>query len=1543
MLKLLYIIKMKIGECMENKNRNKKIAIYIAILIVLLGGSFIIYKIAKASINNAIISDVTMTSIETGTNFDSQDGLVITCDGNGVNCTNTYNASQDSSKDNILVKSFDKIKYNFSFNIKDSQDEYGDIENATVNLRVILNGEDSKYVSIDGTNCNNEGLCVIRNTSSYERTDYSVVLNVNNAPNGYEIHPTFSFEVEENPGDAPAVLGYNETSNTRYFYSYNNGSYSSVGPANYMPTVVSSMNNGLTYIVHPGVNSTQATSYNGLDGRFDTYIVGLRMNDPVAGSYYGSDDISFRVNFTQSGTGTPISNENWIRLYGLDIVDGINPTLDNLPYSTSSVGELSKHIRKPGNVSVTKDGNDFIVTISNYEALLDRPTLNADNSSVDGSYIATLAITSFSPRLEEDGQNIINNTMTIKTMDGTPISSGTIQNRPSEIGSSEQIDPSTGEITGVDVLTASAWYDETETTQLSLRNNGSGAVSKGTYIKYVTRFKNNKTSSNQGLKEVIKFDSYAYRVMPYDNIKDVSIKVKCGKTECQDISQDDFEISFVTGTFDYALGDKVQYELNDISNTKLSDNDKAIANQCASINLATLNKDQIQNLYGGPCIKATDGVETIYNNISDAHTDENSEIPISKVIIQTKDGVTLPDKAEVIVSVKARVRSVSDLTHNYQATTMISTSDYDSRLYYYAPQIGNAINPNNYIKTVYDGSDPIEYNGFIGDSLKIVNFTLRQNITVTNKNSDGSVKTKYRTVNNETITYKIETKLNDNEMNVSADDTWYIRSVYVDVYIPRALIYIPDDDLIKPISVTETNEYTHLKYLLITPNDKIKSNMNIKDIYFKTKLSPTLSGAPTEITVTSEPTGENINGEIDTTIRSGRSASFTIYGTGINEVIGTQAIGESGSLIEKNGTINYVLNAYNNVGDNVNDYTLIDIFPYNGDENGSKFNGNYKVKVTSDTVNLSSIKCTKEIPTRITANDETIWEDCINITNDYQDDITAIKISNININQDSYMGDIIVSIKTKDNKASDKYANRFKGWTRVSNENPSNVIEASVINRRISGHVFLDGTGAGIKDGNETYMKDIPITLYKVGNEGVLNQVAETTTNEDGYYEFSNLDKGRYKIRTKYDNSKYDLALRYATDDISKDSDAYLIDNNGTVEISDKSETSRGLVLYPPTNIINNMDVGLIPKSSFGFTMNKYITRIDLSNNGNVTTNNYNNLSTVSLSVINPNKYTTKVYYGISITNNSSKAGYVNLVKEDIPNGFIFDKNYPENAGWFEADGQLANSSLENTLINPGESVYLQIVLFLPARDEAGTFINTASIAEITEYNPVVPTESEYVNNNQYQIGDSLRFAGINFHVIGAVPNGSEQILTLLADSDSSKSHMTSDGVYKWSNSLINTYINNDWILDNNINASALIPFNICDDASGLFNENASGGKVDTPVCAGGIYTTSNVRLLTETEFNNLINNLTDTSFLLNEDFWLMDSVYATANDNTYDAYGDLNPAYDTSNLVKYVKASNSSVLPVQGTSGFNKDINVTSNLNVRPVIRISTHNIILE
>ena len=1528
---------------MKSKISNKKLIIYSLIFVLFLAGSFAIYKVISALTEHAIISDITMTSIETGNNIDpeGEDNLVINCT-NGSNCVNTYTPSKDSSKDNILVKSFDKIKYNFEFNIIDSDNNENDIEDATVNLKITLNGDDKKYVTFDKEKCSDDGICTIKNNSSFETTKYSVSLTVNNAPNGYEIHPTFSFDVVENNNDTPISLGYNTTSENNYYYSYTNNNYSIVGPSNYMPTIVSSKPENLSYTLYAEDNFNQSTVYNDLNGRFITYLLGIKTDGVLSGSYYGNDEISFKVDFNQDGHLDAVSDNNWIRLYTNNVVDGIRPISYKLPYSGSN--EQSKNIKKPGTLNVTKENDKYTIKISNYDILLDNATLNADGTNVNGNYITTIALTNFSPRSEEDGNNIIHNNMNIYSMDDVQIDTASIQNVNEQLGTITQNEETDNTM---DYLTTSSFYEDNEVNSLSLKDGGSGSVSKGTTVKYITRFKNNKTSSKKGLKEVIKFDTYAYRILPYDDLKDINITVKCGKSECSNISSNDFEVRFVGGSFNYKNGDTIQYVLNNAYDSRLSNNDRNTASNCLNINMSSLSNDQIMNLYGGPCIKGTN--EATYNKLSDAvitNDDDNTEIPIGKIIVQTKKDVVIPDGAEVIIAVKARVKNVSDTSHNYQATTMITTSDYDTNLIYYAPQINDAISPNNYIKTYYRGNSVVDSNSNIGDSLKIVNYTLRQNITVTNTKSDGSVKTKYRTTENETITYKVETKVNDNNMEVGADDTWYIKNIYVNVFIPNTLVYIPDSGLIEPISVTTDNNGTYLRYQVVSPSDKTKPNMSIKDIYFKTKLVPTLSGRSTAITVTSNPECINVNNEVDTTLWSGRNAEFTIYGTGVSEVIGTQSIGTSGSIIEKNGTIDYVLNAYNNTGERVTDYSLLDILPYNNDENGSKFSGTYTVKITSNSVSLDKFKCTKEEPYKITRNDDSIWEECSNISNDFVEGITGIRVDNVSIDADAYMGEIIISLKTKDNKSSDSYNNRFLGYTRVSNDNISNIINASVVNRSISGVAFLDSSCKGIKNENSTYISNIPVTLYKVV-DGELNKVGETVTNENGYYAFTNLSKGRYKIRTKYDTLKYDLALRYATEDTSLDSDAYQLDDEGTIEISDKSESSKGIVLYPPYNNITNMDIGLLPKQTFGFTMSKYITKIDLSYNGIIDTKNYENTSKVLINVKNSLKATAKVYYGISITNNSNKAGYINLVKEDIPEGFIFYEDYPENAGWFKTDDMLGNRSLENTVIYPNETVYLNIVLFMPAREEAGTFINTASVAEISEYKPIetVVNDEKYVNDDNYVVGDRIRYAGMDFHVIDAVPNGKEQILTLLADSNSiSMNHLnnTSD-VYKWSRSNINSYINGEWLNNHGINASSLIGFNICDDASGLFNENANGGVVESINCASNQYTVSKVRLLTQNEFNTLISNLTDTSFLLNNNFWLMDSVYASKVDGTYNEYGVLNNDYDTSNLVKYINVSNSSILPVQSNSGFNKNVNATTSLDVRPVIKISTHNIIFE
>ena len=90
------------------------------------------------------------------------------------------------------------------------------------------------------------------------------------------------------------------------------------------------------------------------------------------------------------------------------------------------------------------------------------------------------------------------------------------------------------------------------------------------------------------------------------------------------------------------------------------------------------------NLYGGPCIKAKSGVEQTFKKVSEAKDKENIEIPITKIIVQTKKGIKLPDNIKVTIDANVRVRDVSDITRTYQATSLASSSDYDAKISYFA-------------------------------------------------------------------------------------------------------------------------------------------------------------------------------------------------------------------------------------------------------------------------------------------------------------------------------------------------------------------------------------------------------------------------------------------------------------------------------------------------------------------------------------------------------------------------------------------------------------------------------------------------------------------------------------------------------------------------------------------------------------------------------------------------------------------------------------------------------------------------------------------
>ena len=89
--------------------------------------------------------------------------------------------------------------------------------------------------------------------------------------------------------------------------------------------------------------------------------------------------------------------------------------------------------------------------------------------------------------------------------------------------------------------------------------------------------------SDKGFKEVVKIDNKGLRFIPFEE-NDYEIELKCGKDNCP-ISKDDFEVKFVSGSFDSS-----NYSLADVNSSKLSASDKELAvSQCSNLDLSSPN------------------------------------------------------------------------------------------------------------------------------------------------------------------------------------------------------------------------------------------------------------------------------------------------------------------------------------------------------------------------------------------------------------------------------------------------------------------------------------------------------------------------------------------------------------------------------------------------------------------------------------------------------------------------------------------------------------------------------------------------------------------------------------------------------------------------------------------------------------------------------------------------------------------------------------------------------------------------------------------
>ena len=314
---------------------------------------------------------------------------------------------------------------------------------------------------------------------------------------------------------------------------------------------------------------------------------------------------------------------------------------------------------------------------------------------------------------------------------------------------------------------------------------------------------------------------------------------------------------------------------------------------------------------------------------------------------------------------------------------------------------------------------------------------------------------------------------------------------------------------------------------------------------------------------------------------------------------------------------------------------------------------------------------------------------------------------------------------------------------------PSNPSGGTTTNPRykITGTAWIDSNKDGKRDNEESLLPNTKVVLiYKKDNSIVkdvdTNKEKRVITGEDGKYEFDNLISGEYLVVFEYDASKYSLTAYQAKDvDTSLNSDA--IDMNMVLDGERKVVGITDVVKVSSSNV-RDIDIGVYVSEKFDLRLDKYISKITLTTPTIGTkTYNYDNKQTAKIEILSRNvgQSNIAIEYKIVVTNEGAVAGYVGKVVDYLPQKVKFTTDL--NKDWYLAEnGNVYNSSLEDTKINPGESKELSLVVTMKITES--TLDVLSNKAEIYEcYNEQALLDMDSTPGNKVDDEDDLSKAEI--------------------------------------------------------------------------------------------------------------------------------------------------------------------------------------------------------
>ncbi len=259
----------------------------------------------------------------------------------------------------------------------------------------------------------------------------------------------------------------------------------------------------------------------------------------------------------------------------------------------------------------------------------------------------------------------------------------------------------------------------------------------------------------------------------------------------------------------------------------------------------------------------------------------------------------------------------------------------------------------------------------------------------------------------------------------------------------------------------------------------------------------------------------------------------------------------------------------------------------------------------------------------------------------------------------------------------------------------------------IGGMAYIDANRDGVKGEQEKGISDMNVNLIDTQTS---KNVKTSKTDSNGMYKFSNIEQGNYIITFEYDTTLYNVT-QYHKEGVSDDKNSDVIRktlNNSEVAVTDN--------IVIRNNDIENIDAGFIENQKFDFSIDKTISKVTVKNSAGTREINYNKtkLAKVDIHAKQIANSIVTVKYNIEVKNEGEIPGQVNDIIDYMPNDLEFTKE--ENIGWYIGeDGNLHNVSLEKTIIEPGETKEVTLVLTKKmTENNTGTSANIVEIASAT-------------------------------------------------------------------------------------------------------------------------------------------------------------------------------------------------------------------------------------